>query len=123
MKNEYDVVIAGSGPSGAAAAKGLVNEGLSVLVLEKKRLPRYKICSGIIFKKSLDITEKYGQAVWGFMRMVAGYFNIAPGKYPGHGVIPERELERHRGIIGHHHIRRTKWDVAPWAQHIWPDAT
>jgi len=59
MNNEYDVVIAGSGPSGAAAAKGLVNEGLSVLVLEKKRLPRYKICSGIIFKKSLDITEKY----------------------------------------------------------------
>ena len=59
MKNEYDVVITGSGPSGAAAAKGLVNEGLSVLVLEKKKLPRYKICSGIIFKKSLDITEKY----------------------------------------------------------------
>ncbi|MCP3908795.1 MAG: NAD(P)-binding protein, partial [Oceanicoccus sp.] len=43
MKNEYDVVIAGSGPSGAATAKGLVNEGLSVLVLEKKKLPRYKI--------------------------------------------------------------------------------
>ena len=59
MKKEYDVVIAGSGPSGAAAAKGLVNEGLSVLVLEKKKLPRYKICSGIIFKKSQDITEKY----------------------------------------------------------------
>ncbi len=56
---KYDVVITGSGPSGAAAAKGLVNEGLSVLVLEKKRLPRYKICSGIIFKKSQDITEKY----------------------------------------------------------------
>ena len=56
---EYDVVIAGSGPSGAAAAKGLVKEGLSVLVLEKKKLPRYKICSGIIFRKSQDITEKY----------------------------------------------------------------
>lgn len=56
---EYDVVIAGSGPSGAAAAKGLVNRRLSVLVLEKKNLPRYKICSGIIFRKSQDITEKY----------------------------------------------------------------
>jgi flavin-dependent dehydrogenase len=56
---EYDVVIAGAGPSGAAAAKGLVNEGLSVLVLDKKKLPRYKICSGIIFRKSQDITEKY----------------------------------------------------------------
>ena len=59
MQKEYDVVIAGSGPSGAAAAKGLVNEGLSVLVLEKKKLPRYKICSGIIFRKSQDITGKY----------------------------------------------------------------
>ncbi|MCK6467604.1 MAG: NAD(P)/FAD-dependent oxidoreductase [Candidatus Brocadia sinica] len=56
---EYDVVIAGAGPSGAAAAKGLVNEGLKVLVIEKKKLPRYKMCSGIIFKKSQDITEKY----------------------------------------------------------------
>ena len=59
MQKEYDVVIAGSGPSGAAAAKGLVKEGLSVLVLEKKKLPRYKICSGIIFRKSQDITEEY----------------------------------------------------------------
>ncbi len=56
---EYDVVIVGAGPSGAAAARGLVNEGLKVLVIEKKRLPRYKMCSGIIFKKAQDITEKY----------------------------------------------------------------
>lgn len=59
MQKEYDVVIVGAGPSGAAAAKGLVNEGLRVLVLEKKKLPRYKICSGIIFRKSQEITEKY----------------------------------------------------------------
>lgn len=56
---EYDVVIVGAGPSGAAAARGLVNEGLKVLMIEKKKLPRYKMCSGIIFKKSQDITEKY----------------------------------------------------------------
>lgn len=56
---EYDVVIVGAGPSGAAAARGLVNEGLKVLIIEKKKLPRYKMCSGIIFKKSQDITEKY----------------------------------------------------------------
>ncbi|MFQ5963392.1 MAG: FAD-dependent monooxygenase [Candidatus Scalinduaceae bacterium] len=58
-KREYDVVIVGAGPSGAASARVLVNEGLSVLVLEKKKLPRYKICSGIIFRKSQDLTEKY----------------------------------------------------------------
>ena len=56
---KYDVVIVGAGPSGAAAARGLVNEGLKVLVIEKKKIPRYKICSGIIFKKSQEITEKH----------------------------------------------------------------
>lgn len=56
---EYDVVIVGAGPSGAASARYLVNEGLKVLVIEKKRLPRYKICSGIIFKEAQDITEEY----------------------------------------------------------------
>ena len=55
----YDVVISGAGPSGAAAARGLSNAGLRVLVIEKNRLPRYKMCSGIIFKKSQDLTEKY----------------------------------------------------------------
>ncbi|MBI5307504.1 MAG: FAD-dependent monooxygenase [Planctomycetes bacterium] len=55
----YDVVISGAGPSGAAAARGLSNAGLKVLVIEKNRLPRYKMCSGIIFKKSQDLTEKY----------------------------------------------------------------
>ncbi len=59
MKSKYDVVVVGAGPSGAAAARGLVNEGLDVLVIDKKKLPRYKICSGIIFRKSQDITEKY----------------------------------------------------------------
>lgn len=59
MKKEYDVVIVGAGPSGSAAAKVLTNKGLNVLIIEKKKLPRYKICSGIIFKKSLEITEKY----------------------------------------------------------------
>ena len=59
MQRMYDVVIVGAGPSGAAAARGLVNEGLEVLIIDKKKLPRYKICSGIIFKKSQEITEKY----------------------------------------------------------------
>ncbi len=58
MKNQYDTIIVGSGPSGSAAAKMLANKGLSVLIVEKKKLPRYKICSGIIFKKSLQIVEK-----------------------------------------------------------------
>jgi flavin-dependent dehydrogenase len=43
-----DVVIVGAGLAAAAAAKRLVDAGLETLVLERKELPRHKICSGIL---------------------------------------------------------------------------
>jgi len=43
-----DVVIVGASLSGAAAAKRLVDAGLETIVIERKQLPRHKICSGIL---------------------------------------------------------------------------
>ncbi|MGH7259019.1 MAG: FAD-dependent oxidoreductase, partial [Nitrospiraceae bacterium] len=43
---EYDVVVVGMGPAGAAAAYDLSRAGLSVLALDKQRHPRYKVCGG-----------------------------------------------------------------------------
>lgn len=43
-----DVVIAGAGPAGIAAAKRCAEEGLDTVVLEKRTLPRDKVCSGMI---------------------------------------------------------------------------
>ncbi len=45
---EVDVVIVGASLSAAAAAKRLVDAGLETVVLERKELPRHKICSGIL---------------------------------------------------------------------------
>lgn len=42
----FDVAIIGSGPAGAAAAFELSNKGLSVVIIEKEILPRYKTCGG-----------------------------------------------------------------------------
>ncbi|HHT9126986.1 MAG TPA: NAD(P)/FAD-dependent oxidoreductase [Candidatus Brocadiia bacterium] len=59
---DYDVVIVGAGPSGAAAARTLVNGGLNVLIIERKKLPRAKMCSGLINDKSLKLTrELFGE--------------------------------------------------------------
>ena len=46
--SEVDVIIVGASLSAAAAAKRLVDAGLRTIVLERKTLPRHKICSGIL---------------------------------------------------------------------------
>ncbi|MDQ6964371.1 MAG: NAD(P)/FAD-dependent oxidoreductase [Mariprofundales bacterium] len=42
------MVIVGGSLAAAAAAKRLVDAGLSTLIIEKRKLPRHKICSGIL---------------------------------------------------------------------------
>jgi geranylgeranyl reductase family protein len=42
----YDVIVVGAGPAGSAAAYFLGEAGKRVLVIEKERLPRYKLCGG-----------------------------------------------------------------------------
>lgn len=54
----YDVLIVGAGPAGASAARGLVKNGYRVLVVEWKKLPRYKICSGLIVDRAQDLVEE-----------------------------------------------------------------
>src|SRR5256714_1674530 len=44
MSDRYDVLVVGGGPSGAAAAYWLAQQGRRVLVVEKKRFPREKTC-------------------------------------------------------------------------------
>jgi geranylgeranyl reductase family protein len=51
---DFDVIVAGAGAGGAAAAYHLRQAGLSVLVVEKARLPRYKACGGAIPAPTLD---------------------------------------------------------------------
>ena len=43
-----DVIVVGAGPAGSAAAKRCAEYGLDTLILEKRRLPRDKVCSGMI---------------------------------------------------------------------------
>ena len=45
---KVDVLIVGGSLAAAAAAKRLVDAGLETVVIERRKLPRHKICSGIV---------------------------------------------------------------------------
>jgi geranylgeranyl reductase family protein len=53
-RTDFDVIIAGAGAGGAAAATYLTRAGLRAVVIEKARLPRYKACGGAIPRPALD---------------------------------------------------------------------
>lgn len=66
-EKEIDVVIVGAGPAGAAAVKGLEGKGINTLVIEKKKLPRYKMCSGLIFPSAQEfLSRHFGEIPEGF---------------------------------------------------------
>ena len=48
LAREVDVVVVGASLAAAAAAKRLTDAGLEAVVLERKKLPRHKVCSGIL---------------------------------------------------------------------------
>jgi flavin-dependent dehydrogenase len=59
---EVDVVVVGAGPAGSAAAKRCAEEGLRTILLEKKKLPRDKVCSGLILGSAAQalIKKEFG---------------------------------------------------------------
>ena len=59
---KYDVVVVGSGPGGSAAAKRCAEDGLKTLLIEKRKFPRDKVCTGMIMSKMAQslITKEFG---------------------------------------------------------------
>lgn len=61
LKGKYDVVIIGAGPAGASTAKALNGHGLDTVIIENLKLPRYKMCSGILLPSAIKfISENFG---------------------------------------------------------------
>ena len=50
--NTYDVVIIGGGPAGSTSGYILSKAGLKVVIVDKSRFPRQKLCAGLLTQKT-----------------------------------------------------------------------
>jgi menaquinone-9 beta-reductase len=53
----YDVTIIGGGPAGTSAAISAARQGASVLLLERGRFPRHKVCGEFVSAESLGLLK------------------------------------------------------------------
>jgi geranylgeranyl reductase family protein len=51
----YDVVIIGGGPAGSTSGYLLSKAGLNVVIVDKARFPRQKLCAGVITQKTAHL--------------------------------------------------------------------
>jgi flavin-dependent dehydrogenase len=52
---EYDLIVVGAGPAGCACAITAARAGARVLLLEKDKLPRHKVCGEFVSSESLEL--------------------------------------------------------------------
>jgi menaquinone-9 beta-reductase len=108
-----DVIIVGAGPAGSAAAYYLATAGLDVLVLEKSRFPREKVCGDGLTPRAVKaltgmgvpIAESDGWLRNKGLRIIGGGGRIEVpwpdlSSYPGFGLVRSR-LDFDQILAGH----------------------
>jgi menaquinone-9 beta-reductase len=101
--DDADVIVVGAGPSGATAAYYLAQAGLSVLLIEKSRFPRDKVCGDGLTPRAVkalvamgvDVSEQAGwlrnkglRVIGGGMRLELDWPEL--GSFPGYGLVRPR---------------------------------
>ncbi len=101
--DEADVIVVGAGPSGSTTAYYLASAGLDVLLLEKSRFPREKVCGDGLTPRAVKalvamgvpISESDGwlrnkglRVVGAGMRLELPWPDLA--SYPGYGLVRTR---------------------------------
>jgi menaquinone-9 beta-reductase len=102
-QDDADVIVVGAGPSGSTAAYYLAQAGLNVLLIEKSRFPRDKVCGDGLTPRAVkslvamgvDVSEEAGwlrnkglRVIGGGMRLELDWPELS--SYPGYGLVRTR---------------------------------
>ena len=102
-EDDADVIVVGAGPSGSTAAYYLAQAGLDVLLIEKSRFPRDKVCGDGLTPRAvkslvamgIDVSEEAGwlrnrglRVIGGGMRLELDWPELS--SWPGYGLVRTR---------------------------------
>lgn len=59
MNYDYDLIIVGGGPAGSTMALSAAKQGLKVLLVDKEKFPRDKICGDALTVSSVEILQEF----------------------------------------------------------------
>jgi menaquinone-9 beta-reductase len=101
--DDADVIVVGAGPSGSTAAYYLAQAGLDVLLIEKSRFPREKVCGDGLTPRAVkalialgvDVSEEVGWLRNKGLRVIGGGLRLELdwpelSSYPGYGLVRTR---------------------------------
>ena len=100
LDDDADVIVVGAGPSGSTAAYYLSQAGLNVLLIEKSRFPRDKVCGDGLTPRAVkslvamgvDVSEEAGWLRNKGLRVIGGGLRLELdwpelSSWPGYGLV------------------------------------
>src|SRR2546427_3852143 len=104
----YDLIVVGAGPAGCAAAITAVRGGARVLLLERGRFPRHKVCGEFVSAESLDLLHNL--LAPGQRHLISQAPRIARGRIFADGAELEAEISPPAASIARFDMDSGLWD-------------
>jgi flavin-dependent dehydrogenase len=104
----YDLIVVGAGPAGCAAAITAVRGGAKVLLVERGRFPRHKVCGEFVSAESLELLHNL--LATDQRHLVSGAPRIARGRIFVDGTELKAEINPAAASITRFDMDSALWD-------------